>query len=992
MAYDVTAQEKDSRGKDFWFTFIPNLHTTQNSPLTDSLYIYISASEPTSGVLRYRGRNGNWQSVNFDIPDPTQVFKHRVYWLPYELQGDFISAGQNAIGNQVESVVKNVFHVTSDKEVSVYALNQASTTSDAFLVLPTDALGKDYIVLTYNSDNPQNGDKTPSQFAIVATEDNTDITINPSAPTSKNGIASNIIVKLNQGETFLVQADNKFDNGFADLTGSRVQSSRPVALFAGQMRARIPIKDTAMTSRDHIVEQIPSIDTWGRTAIVVPFPKPDKATNLSQDIYRVLAAYDSTDIMINGVKTTTLSTGGMYQSILTTPQVISSNKSILVAQYKKTSGDTASSGTDYNGDPFMMLVPPSDQFQDNYRYVSIQALNVVNGSFGNKITIQQGYAQQFTTIVMPNSAVANTRLDGQLVELIAGSNAVPIPGTNFSYIWVRVGDGVHTVTSSERVGIYVYGYGRANSYGYVGGMSFRSFDFNPPQITGAQSCTGYLGAVYDTVAGDSRIVRIFEEPGSAKNIESFTYNLIPPQDSVIFKIGLKDPNQDGEIKVTAIDSVLQKTTLPIRIKGFTVSSTYKLQNNDSIQQFKEKTPVGKRVTYLVTLENYGSFNQIIKPSMWKGIGSAFTIIGPTPLTLKPKEQFTYQISYDAAIEGNVFDSLFIENECTTKTMALFDITAFLDKQKPLISAKPDSCGTCHLAFISDSLATDGGLKDVTISSSKNINWTTSFPNTQAIRALNICVIDVNKDAMYEIRAEDKNGNVSFYYDTIPGFTIQTTSPSGIKKVLGGIPIGSLYCDSITLFNTGLYEQVVDQLRLSKNTVFSVPKSILPLRIAPGKSATVLACYAPIDIIDTMYETKRDRDTIFIGRSCVSLPFIYEAFGTKETLISNGKCDVTIKSSIVDLSMKKIANIGIAPHPILHGSQSRLTFSMQASAQLRVKIIEPMSGREEQMFMLNSAPAGDYSVDMDMKQHPPGTYVIVITSDNAREIIPCIIAD
>ncbi|MEN9828120.1 MAG: hypothetical protein RJA11_736, partial [Bacteroidota bacterium] len=53
----MTAQEKDSRGKDFWFTFIPNLHV--NSPTTDSLYIYIAASEPTSGRLRYKGRNGN---------------------------------------------------------------------------------------------------------------------------------------------------------------------------------------------------------------------------------------------------------------------------------------------------------------------------------------------------------------------------------------------------------------------------------------------------------------------------------------------------------------------------------------------------------------------------------------------------------------------------------------------------------------------------------------------------------------------------------------------------------------------------------------------------------------------------------------------------------------------------------------------------------------------------------------------------------------------
>ncbi|MFM7339665.1 MAG: IgGFc-binding protein, partial [Bacteroidota bacterium] len=287
--------------------------------------------------------------------------------------------------------------------------------------------------------------------------------------------------------------------------------------FAGHQRARIPIKVDELTSRDHIVEQLPSVDTWGRTAIVVPFPKPYNATNLSQDIYRVLAAYDSTDIMINGVKTTTLSKGGMYQSVLTTPQVISSNKSIIVAQYKKTSGTQGNQGTDYNGDPFMMLVPPSDQFQDNYRFVSIQAIN-----FANNVFINQGYDEQWITIVMPNTAVSNTRFDGQLITVLPGTNVIPISGTNFSYSWLRVGDGVHSVTADERVGIYAYGYGRANSYGYVGGMSFRSFDFNPPQITGKQICNGYLGAIYDTVAGDSRIVRIFEEPGTAKNIKDIS--------------------------------------------------------------------------------------------------------------------------------------------------------------------------------------------------------------------------------------------------------------------------------------------------------------------------------------------------------------------------------------------------------------------------------------------------------------------------------------
>jgi hypothetical protein len=103
-----------------------------NSPTTDSLYIYIAASEPTSGRLRYKGRNGNWQNVDFTITDPAIVFTHRVHWLQYELQGINPSGGQASSNDQEQRVAENVFHVIADKEVSVYALNQGSTTSDAF--------------------------------------------------------------------------------------------------------------------------------------------------------------------------------------------------------------------------------------------------------------------------------------------------------------------------------------------------------------------------------------------------------------------------------------------------------------------------------------------------------------------------------------------------------------------------------------------------------------------------------------------------------------------------------------------------------------------------------------------------------------------------------------------------------------------------------------------------------------------------------------------
>jgi len=195
-------EEKDSRGKDFWFTFLPNLHV--NRPQTDSLYIFISATEATTGSIMYRGRTGTWNTVQFTIQDPTVIYQLPLHWQNWELQGQVLSNNQSFADNQAEITANNSFHIIADKEVSVYALNQASTTSDAFIVLPTDALGKDHYVLAYNSDaNNGGGGNTPSEFAVVATEDNTEITIKPNVQTSKSNSKILINVILNQGQSFV---------------------------------------------------------------------------------------------------------------------------------------------------------------------------------------------------------------------------------------------------------------------------------------------------------------------------------------------------------------------------------------------------------------------------------------------------------------------------------------------------------------------------------------------------------------------------------------------------------------------------------------------------------------------------------------------------------------------------------------------------------------------------------------------------------------------
>lgn len=85
------------------------------------------------------------------------------------------------------------------------------------------------------------------------------------------------------------------------------------------------------------------------------------------------------------------------------------------------------------------------------------------------------YVEQYITVVAPTSTLSTIKLDGKPVNVV---KFVPIPPSNeYSFAWLGgkngadgMTDGAHTITADLPIGIYIYGYGEANSYGYAGGM------------------------------------------------------------------------------------------------------------------------------------------------------------------------------------------------------------------------------------------------------------------------------------------------------------------------------------------------------------------------------------------------------------------------------------------------------------------------------------------------------------------------------------------
>lgn len=652
----------DSHGRDFWLTFLPNFHNykSSNGLGSDSLYIFVAATEPTSGMITYRNRNGQEFQQAFTINDPAQIYSFRVRDGSFELEGFNNSGVFVSSGGQGERIAPQSFHVTADADVTVYALSQANRTSDAFLVLPTDAVGKDYFVMAYASDpifSDEFEQSTPSQFAVVATEDNTEITITPRAPTFRNRDAVQEVT-LMKGDCYLVQAymgqQRDQDN---DLTGTRVESNKPIAVFTGHQRARVP-QSGDKVSRDVLIEQMPPVGTWGLSAFITPYRQPIGTTLARvQDRYRVLAAFDNTQVFIDGSQVATLSAGGFYEAVVNRPMHLTASAPVLVAQFKESALDDFGSGSQ-TGDPFLMIIPPSEQFLSEYRFISVQA-----SAGGGGIT----YLEQYVNIVAPDSKLASVLLDGAPV----GAGAfTAIPASGYSYVSLPVRDGVHTVRADSGVGVYVYGYGDANSYGYIGGTNYSPVDFKAPRINIHDVCFGVDGWLVDDLPSDFHIERV--DILDRQNVQVSTVPTSNLQDSIRLVGQLISEYLDGSFTVSVLDSSGLRSDTIIAIPGFTVRSALTPSNTDlPINSYNVEVGSSTCATY--ELVNTGRYPQTITSAAFLHSTPGFTVQTLLPITIPPGATTTITLCFAPQKRGVLRDTLVIADTCFERNTLAFSV-------------------------------------------------------------------------------------------------------------------------------------------------------------------------------------------------------------------------------------------------------------------------------------------------------------------------------
>ncbi|MCX6278206.1 MAG: hypothetical protein NT004_08925, partial [Bacteroidetes bacterium] len=406
-------------GTDFWVAF------PQNGVSSIVLKLFISSNYSTSGV------------VSSAFPGVNQNFTV----IPGVVTQLIIPSGVQLVNGAEDKGI----HITSNDPISLYVTNSGMASADAYLALPVNALGLDYRIVTYTTTFSASDQ---SSFSVVAVQDGTELTI------FNHQTNSTSTVQLHIGQTYLVKGTNMND----DLTGSRVQSNLPVAVFGSMPLALIP---AGCNAGDHLVEQMFPYYSWGKNFVTVSLAGRDA----SGDIFRIVAAEDATNISINGIAVATINKGDYYETNLTGNNSITTSNATMLAQFAK---GMFCSGM-ITGDPMMMLIPPREQFLTNYTISTVDGFS------------------SWVNIVAPDYAIGTIYQDGVLIPTSAFS---PVPSTTYFGAQRPVDPGSHTFTSVSPFGVFVYGWQTTDSYGYPGGCSLsqigtvNSVTISPPAATG----------------------------------------------------------------------------------------------------------------------------------------------------------------------------------------------------------------------------------------------------------------------------------------------------------------------------------------------------------------------------------------------------------------------------------------------------------------------------------------------------------------------------
>ena len=245
-----------------------------------------------------------------------------------------------------------------------------------------------------------------------------------------------------------------------DLTGSRVTSDKPLTLISGHECGVVPI-DTE--NCDKLVEQVPPTVTWGNTFITAPI-----AGRNAHDVFKIVAAQDMIKVTFSctsdEIQSFNLNRGKFRDVLISSGNYcfVNSTGPILLVQF------SLSSDFDkvFEGDPFMVIIPPIEQYCSSYNISLIQ----------NMVKAPESY---YVNVLLPNGVDSNgIRMNGQILDPNISFTTISCNGRDSCGLaaQMQVSSGHYSLThinSSASFNAIVYWASYRMGSGYFAGMTQR---------------------------------------------------------------------------------------------------------------------------------------------------------------------------------------------------------------------------------------------------------------------------------------------------------------------------------------------------------------------------------------------------------------------------------------------------------------------------------------------------------------------------------------
>ncbi len=461
---EAAAMAESNQGCEFWAVDLPNAWSGSNgSPAPENQQFAVAvantASDVPANVSVFVGNGAN--PVDTASVQIGQIHEFR---LPALNQ----AARENTYDGQA-------YRIESDVPITAYQFNPLDNTvqvfsNDASLLFPTHVLETDYTAITGDSlmlasDVDPTGANSGAFVSVVATEDGTTVDLFATwglYPGATSGVT------LDRGQVFTAVSvgTNPGTAGDGNLSGSRIASDKPVAVFSGNVATIEP--NPGQCCADHMEQQMLPLVAWGDSYAAAPPPGPTGGPNPAG--YRITGSFDGTPLSYSPAPPagapTTINAGQTVRFQTNLAFTVTSGdetKPFAITQFLLSNQVISAFGQP--GDPAMISLPAVAQFQTNYVFL-----------------VPQGYQVNYVTVV--RQAGTEVSRDGVSV---AAANWMPLGtlgGVGYEYVSLEVPPGSHSIESAEPSGIISVGYDQDVSYGYPGGSGLKIISEPPPPPVG----------------------------------------------------------------------------------------------------------------------------------------------------------------------------------------------------------------------------------------------------------------------------------------------------------------------------------------------------------------------------------------------------------------------------------------------------------------------------------------------------------------------------